>query len=218
MNPQPYRPDRRREVSDRDRHADGLRGTLISLGFWVCLLIAVGIYGLVVLSPKVVRWAERRQQVENNQQQLVDLQRQVDYWQQLTHELETNQQFRDSFKFASSNEAANDSGVISVERSLRYQGITSMSEKKTVTPEDSPLLSICKHVAGSHWLRLGSLAASAGLLLMAFTSLVESRGPLRRPRWGRFRPHIRHRVRGIGRRFVARQSPSKRRQQIMTDF
>ena len=217
MNPQPYRPDRRREERDRDHLGEGLRGTLISVGFWGCLLVAVGIYGLVVLSPKVVRWAERRQQVERNQRQLVDLQHQVDYWQRLTDELETNAKFRDSFQSSSTDEAKNEPGTISVETSLRYQGPASPSDQHDITPRHAPLLSICERVSSSSWIRVAGLATSAGMLLLAFTSLVESRGPLRLPRLGRFRPNFRKRVRGFGQRYVADDSHSQSGQKIVTD-
>ena len=56
---------------------DSQRGLRISLAFWVCLFVSVGLYALVALSPKLVRCAQRAEEFAQMQQHLCDLRRQI---------------------------------------------------------------------------------------------------------------------------------------------
>ncbi len=198
-----------------------VRGTMISLGFWLCLLGAIGTYGLVVLSPKVVRWTQKRNEVAANQQQLVALQDQVAYWTQLTNELERNKDFRDSFLSPGTSSTTPSHGVIPLESSLRYQAFNSHLILETPPHEPSLLLRICQRVAASWLLQIIGLATSAGLLLFSFTSLLESRSPRQPRKVRRLRPHFVRRLEGLGSRYVSGQTNHKSRttrtRHLMTD-
>ncbi|MCA9076282.1 MAG: hypothetical protein KDA93_14730 [Planctomycetaceae bacterium] len=210
----------RSSEGNQEESVTHLRGTLISVAFWTCLFVAVGLYGFVVLSPKFVRHAERHQQFQRTQQQLVDLQNQVDYWRKLTCELESNQDFRLSFQSTVGVGTSETTKIIPVESSLRYQGIRTGSEQ--MPKVKSPVLRMCEKVTGSRILRIAGLATSAGLLLFAFTSLVETRCPIRLPNLRRFRPTIDRQLVGIGRRYVLTMTPiershARRRKRFTTD-
>src|SRR5262245_13427599 len=68
-------------------------GWLASLLFWGCLLVAVSLYGVVVLSPKVIAFLELDQEYRVNQARLVRMERQVEYFDKVAGALEKDPAF-----------------------------------------------------------------------------------------------------------------------------
>ncbi|MCA9111824.1 MAG: hypothetical protein KDA52_17860 [Planctomycetaceae bacterium] len=195
-----------------------VRGTLISLGFWCCLLGAIAAYGLVVLSPKFVRWSQKQHEVVDNQQQLLALQEEVTFWTELTDELEKNLDFRNSLMTSMMSSASTSRRVIPVDAAQRYSPQMSAAESEIPSQQQSPLLRVCEQVAGSPMLQTLILAGSAGVLLFSFSSLLESRPPRRRRRFRRVRPYFVRRLSGLGSRYVSGNSDRKTRSRgLMTD-
>ncbi len=185
------------------RRSESVRGVLTSLAFWLCLFGAVGVYGLVVLSPKAVRWSATGADVERNHQQLLALQEQVRYWDQLTRELETNPAFRKSLISTSNAGESATQGLIPVDTALKYDRATPAVEADALALPAPRWDSLCQRVAGSRLFQVVGLATSAGMLLFAFTSLLENPPQHRRPRLRRARGRIVRRLGGVVSRYVS---------------
>ncbi|MEX2285591.1 MAG: hypothetical protein WD648_00800 [Planctomycetaceae bacterium] len=68
-------------------------GWLVSLLFWACLLVAVALFALTVLSPKVLAFLELEKEYHQNQVRLVRLERQVEYFDKVASALQTDAEF-----------------------------------------------------------------------------------------------------------------------------
>lgn len=65
----------------------------ISLLFWVCLLVAAGLFAAVALAPRLLTYLELRAEYESNQQQLVSLEQQVDSLRRVVAAFENEPEF-----------------------------------------------------------------------------------------------------------------------------
>lgn len=68
-------------------------GWLVSLSFWACLLLAVALFALTVLAPKVLAFLELEKEYHQNQVRLVRLERQVEYLAKVASALQTDAEF-----------------------------------------------------------------------------------------------------------------------------
>jgi hypothetical protein len=153
---------------------------LISLAFWVCLFVSVFLYALVALSPKVVRCAQRAEELARMQQHLCDLRRQVDFGERLTQEWASHPEFQASLTRGLSTAAGADGRRIFVEEGLRFQDrpTTYSDEVHPATSESSQRtnqlpLRIAQAIAGSRLLQAVGLTLAAALLVAAFTFLTD---------------------------------------------
>lgn len=80
-------------MAKRQRKTNSALGWLASLLFWGCLLVAVSLYGVVVLSPKVIAFLELDQEYRTNQARLVRMERQVEYFDKVAGALEKDPAF-----------------------------------------------------------------------------------------------------------------------------
>lgn len=162
----------------------------MSLAFWLCLLTAAGLYALVVLSPKVVRWAHRAESYAVNQQRLINLRREIQDGQRLSREWES--------RIVTDAAAPAGGQTLLVEDALRYHGPPDRTEpllSDVATPRGLRLLKI---VSRSPRLQTAGLLCSGVLLMVAFTMLTEP--PATPIRGGWSRPHLSRRVHRLSRR------------------
>ena len=68
-------------------------GWLLSLAFWLVLLLAAALYASVALAPKLLAYVEHRQKWWKNQERLVTLERRVHYLREVAEALEKDPQF-----------------------------------------------------------------------------------------------------------------------------
>lgn len=80
-------------MSKRRSKTSSALGWLASLLFWGCLLVAVGLYSVVVLSPKVIAFLELDQEYRGNQARLVRMEGQVEYFDKVAGALEKDPAF-----------------------------------------------------------------------------------------------------------------------------
>ena len=66
---------------------------LVSLCFWCALTCAAGIYAVVALAPKFSVWNPLRHDYRQNAQQLIALERDVDYLERVEEALRTDPEF-----------------------------------------------------------------------------------------------------------------------------
>jgi hypothetical protein len=61
--------------------------------FWTCLLLAIALFAMVVLSPKLLAYWQLEKEHYDNQVKLVRLERQVEYLNKVASALETDAEF-----------------------------------------------------------------------------------------------------------------------------
>ncbi|MGE3999315.1 MAG: hypothetical protein AB7I48_03785 [Planctomycetaceae bacterium] len=161
------------EVLRRPQIPMGSRsGAMISLAFWLCLLSAAALYALVVLSPKVVRWARRAEDYAVNQQRLVNLGREIQYGERLSREWEANLA---NGALTTPTSQAGAEQTIPVEEALRYHGPPDQLDPHEAGRTAAQGLRIPQIMARSRLLQAAGLVCSAALLAVAFTLLTEPR-------------------------------------------
>jgi hypothetical protein len=153
---------------------------LISLAFWMCLLLAVSLYALVVLSPKLARCARRAEELARMQRHLCDLRQQLEFGDRLTEEWQSNPEFRASLTRGPSTDASPEGRRIRVEDGLRFQArASSFPEDPRPTGPDSLSrarrlsLKIVHAMAGSRLMQAVGLSFAAAVLVAAFTFLTD---------------------------------------------
>ncbi len=190
-------------ISSSRRCDHSLRGIVTSFAFWLCLFGAAALYGLVVLSPKLVRWSATAAEVEKNQQELLTLEEQVKYWDQLTHELETNRGFRESLNPTSNAVKPSTQGLIPVEGALKYDHLASAVQTGSAVPPPTRWASLCRSIAESRTSQVVGLITAAGMLVFAFTSLLETTPRRRHGHFKRLRGRMSRRLGGWRNRYVS---------------
>ncbi len=162
-------------VAPPGRHRDGTpSGVLMSLSFWMCLLLAVALFALVVLSPKVVRGSRRAEEYAINQQRLVNLRQEIRYGERLAQEMQSNTGLDATVVATPRSASVLGAGEqIAVEEALRYHRRFETAPVPRM-PEDTSLrVRVFQTVAGSRLLQTAGLAGSAALLIVAFAVLTD---------------------------------------------
>ncbi len=156
-------------------HPEGTpSGVLVSLSFWACLLLAVALFALVVLSPKVVRGSRRAEEYAINQRRLVNLRHEIRYGEQLAQEMESNTGPGASRAVSPRPASApTERERIAVEEALRYHGRLNVPPAAQWPDERTFRVRVLRTVAGSRLLQSAGLAGSAALLILAFAVLTD---------------------------------------------
>ena len=146
---------------------------LISLAFWMSLLIAATMYAAVALSPKLADWINVRQQYLSNAMRLQELEDEADYLERVAAALKSDPDFAGHLVRANQNSGEHDSEFVPVSHDLLFGGSVrkSYEEPVVVQPAVASLVyHLASHEKHRHWL----LAAAAGLTLTAFTLMNEA--------------------------------------------
>lgn len=152
-----------------------LSGAMTSVAFWLCLFAAVGLYAMVVLSPKAVNRWRQADQFAANQQRLLALRQQIDVGERLAREWESNPELVMSLERLSAAEPMLDGELIAVEDALRYRGVSQTPTPITAATSSSMGRRLVEFVATSRFVRIGGLLGSAVLLVVGFTFLLTDR-------------------------------------------
>jgi hypothetical protein len=147
---------------------------LVSLLFWACLLIAVGLYGVTVLSPKLVSFLELDQEYRENQVRLVRMEQQVEYFNKVAGALEKDPAFASELARIEFNATRPGEERIAVDQRLSLQA----PQPPATNPEAVAALpwyvSPVKTFVDNEDHRNLMLAGAAALVILAFTFLQES--------------------------------------------
>lgn len=150
---------------------EGRDDWLTSLAFWLCLVAAAVLYGMVTLSPKLLSFLTLNRAYHANQWKLVSVEKQVDHLQKVIDAQKNDPAFvREQARFAF-DVASPDEQRIPVESHLRLNIGTGNADLMVVPPDlpwYSPLFAA---VACSPRVADTLLAISALLVLYAFTFL-----------------------------------------------
>ena len=150
---------------------------LVSLLFWLTLIVSASLYSAVALSPKLLSYIELRNQHFQNQVVLVDLEDQVQHLERVATALESDPEFADELARVEFDASRPGDQRVAVQQTLwldRPDSLSSPVAEAHTLPWYTPLI---RAFAGNQELRNYSLAAAAILILMAFTFLHESQEP-----------------------------------------
>ena len=143
-------------------------GWVISLAFWLTLLFAAGLYGLVALSPKLLAFLELRRTHHNIQVRLVSLEDEVQDLQTIVDSLEHDPDFVRKLAQVEFGTAKSEEERIAVDEPLQLdmQAERSAAPRPAIT--EPWYESFVRPFAINRDLRSATLLAAVILLLLAF--------------------------------------------------
>jgi hypothetical protein len=146
-------------------------GGLVSLLFWLCLGIAVGLYAACALAPPVVIWAELQAQSAGNQVELVNLERHVQQLARVTRALEQDPSFAAELARVELDAARPGETRIRLPPSLGFDPRAPRTFELVSEPFKPWYLPAARLVATDATLRWKLRGVAAGLMLFAFVFL-----------------------------------------------
>ena len=146
-------------------------GGFVSLLFWLCLAIAVALYGACALAPRVVVWAELQRQSARNQAELVNLDQQVQQLARVAHALERDPTFAAELARVELDAARPGGTRIPLPPSLGFDPRVPRAAAVVAEPLEPWYLPAARLVATDAKLRWKLLGFAAGLMLFAFVFL-----------------------------------------------
>lgn len=150
---------------------------VISITFWLMLLIAAGLYAAVALAPKLEAHLLLRQSYVQNQIQLVALEKQVSDLERVALALEYEPEFAEELARVEFDAGLPGDQRVPVKRGLwldRPGSVPAGTPSAYSLPWYMPVVRAFAH---DRSLRKSSLIAAAIVLLLAFTFLHESQEP-----------------------------------------
>jgi hypothetical protein len=136
-------------MSDTTRQTDEPRhGWILSLAFWLCLLLAGGLYAAVALSPKILAHLHLKQKFYENQIRLVTLERQVQYLGKVVVALENEPDFAAELLRVDFDASRPGDERIAVDRSLSLGAPTADASTKTWTKSPADTADASKKETG----------------------------------------------------------------------
>ena len=154
-----------------ESRSETFSGMAFSLIFWVCLLIATGLFGLVSLAPKFCDYLQLRSHFDTNQRKLVSLERQADQLGRVVNAIQNDPDFVAELTRIEFDAVGPDEEVIPVERDLQFdarKGQSPVPEPNVVKEWYKPYVT---SLASNSNLRMSLLGTAAMLVIVSFTML-----------------------------------------------
>jgi len=146
---------------------------LLSIAFWLVLLIAATLYASVALSPKIADWINVRQQYLANAGRLTQLADEADYLERVAAALKSDPEFARRLVRANQNSGSGGAELVPVSQDLLFGGTAKKAplEVQVVQPVVAKAVF---HLASHQQHRTWLLMVSASLTLLAFTLLNDA--------------------------------------------
>lgn len=157
-----------------DTAADGPRGWLVALLFWLCLILAAAMYAAVSLSPKLLAWIELRDEHYAHQVRLVEVERQVSYLGRVVDALENDPEFAAQLARVDFDAARPGDERITVDPSLSLDAHSETPPRSLSPRSHSWSVPLLRQFTDRPDLRRALLTIAAALCVFAFTFLQES--------------------------------------------
>lgn len=146
---------------------------LVSVAFWLSLLISAGMYASVALSPKLADWIKVRQQYLTNAARLKQLDEEVNYLERVANALKSDPEFARRLVKSHQNPQSIDAEFLPVSPELLFGGTSPTSEDIPAVVQPA-VAEMVFHLASDRQHRSYLLAGAAGLTLLAFTLLNDA--------------------------------------------
>lgn len=149
---------------------------VVSLCFWMTLVLAAVIYSGVALSPKLAEWISAREQFAGNAAQLVQLENDIEYLERVKDALESDPQFAFRLAEASMPEPNTQGEIVPVATELLYGGLTVTTplSAEAADARRSGTARVVFHFASHQTHRQLLLVTSVLLTVLGFTFLNDS--------------------------------------------
>jgi hypothetical protein len=146
---------------------------MVSLAFWLGLFVAVGLYGAVSLSPKLLAMQKQRREYVGNQVELVRMESRVGYLKRVANVMEHDPEFANELARVEFDVSRPGDERIPVDRELTMAAYPS---EKGETPVVSPPIyePMVRMFAENTDVRRWSLISACVIVIVAFTFLHES--------------------------------------------
>jgi hypothetical protein len=143
---------------------------LVSLAFWMTLLIAASMYGCVALAPRLFAWIEIRHDYLVNAHQLQALESEVDYLERVRGALQSDPEFVRRMAAASIAEDVGEAEVIPVSGTLIFGSEEQLQKRMPAIKEPVGAVLVQKF-ATDRQLRRAFLVFASLWVVFAFTVL-----------------------------------------------
>ena len=150
---------------------DTISGLVISLLFWLCMIVAAVLFGVVSLSPKLLVYLHLRSQFDMNQRKLVALENQADQLQRVIDAMQHDKEFAAELIRIEFDAARPDEEVIPVDFPLKRDARVVETPLPEITSENPWYEPVVKNLASDSKLRTSLLGAAAMLVVASFTLL-----------------------------------------------
>ena len=157
--------------SDQEHLPDTISGLVISLLFWLCIIVSAILFGMVSLSPKLLVYLQLRSQFDINQRKLVALETQADQLQRVIDAMQTDKEFAAELTRIEFDAARPDEEVIPVDFPLKRDARVMETPLPEITVEHVWYEPVVKNLASDSRLRTSLLGAAAMLVVASFTLL-----------------------------------------------
>ena len=150
-------------------------GMVISLMFWLSLLVACVLFAVVSLAPKFEIYLQLRSQFDANQRRLVELELQAEQLQRVIEAIQTDVDFAAELTRIEFDAVRPDEEVIPVESALKLDARAVEKPLPEVIAEHVWYEPLVLRVASDDRLRFSCLAAATLLVILSFTMLQPAR-------------------------------------------
>jgi hypothetical protein len=157
--------------SAREHLPDTISGLVISLLFWLCIIVSAVLFGVVSLSPKLLVYLQLRSQFDMNQRKLVALENQAGQLQRVIEAMQHDKEFAAELIRIEVDAARPDEEVIPVDFPLKRDARAVETPLPEITTEHVWYEPVVSHLASDSKLRTSLLGAAAMLVVASFTLL-----------------------------------------------
>ena len=157
--------------SAHEQSPDTISGLVISLLFWLCMVVSAILFGMVSLSPKLLVYLQLRGQFDMNQRKLVALENQADQLQRVIDAMQNDKEFAAELTRIEFDAARPDEEVIPVEFPLKRDARAVETPLPEISIEHFWYEPVVKNLASDSKLRTSLLGAAAMLVVASFTLL-----------------------------------------------
>jgi cell division protein FtsB len=157
--------------SAHEQTPDTISGLVISLLFWLCMLVSAVLFGVVSLSPKLLVYLQLRSRFDVNQRKLVGLENQADQLQRVIDAMQHDKEFAQELLRIEFDAARPDEEIIPVDFPLKRDARVVETPLPEIAAEHEWYEPVVKHLASDSKLRTSLLGAAAMLVVVSFTLL-----------------------------------------------
>ncbi|MFO1091894.1 MAG: hypothetical protein U0992_01085 [Planctomycetaceae bacterium] len=150
------------------------RGSPTAPLFWICLLVAAGLYAPCVLAGRFVAWRELQYRHLRNQAELVGIQQDLRHLQRVADALEQDPEFAGRVARAELGAAPSRTRVIALPPELNGDPREPPARADIAPPKDDWYMPTLRRIAGDAALRRNLLCAAAGIFLLGFLLFRET--------------------------------------------
>jgi hypothetical protein len=142
--------------------------------FWICLLVAAGLYAPCVLAGRFVAWWDLQQRYLRNQAQLIAVQQQIQHLQRVSDALEHDPDFAGQVARAELGAVPSGTQVIALPAELNSDPRVLLARPEVEAPVEAWYMPVLRRISTDAALRRYLLSAAAGVFLLGFLCFRET--------------------------------------------